>query len=821
MRYVRGVQVAGLLALLMGGKAAAAEGWPTFRNGPSNQGVAPYALNLARLGQPALEPVQYTTSGLIWGTPVVDAQGNVYVGAADRHFYALTPTGQLRWKYALQARGDAVVDSAAALHPAGLVVVPGGDGALHALDPATGALRWRFDAYHSSAEAHQRGDVVNSFEGNVQIGPNGWLYAGSDNGCMYALNAEGQEQWHYCTEMMIWSSPAFAADGSWMVFGSLDGWLYLLDPRTGRLLDRHRIGSDVKSSPAVVGSEVYVGASDQRLHTFHVTPERRLRPRWSFATDGEVYASPAVSGGQVVLASLDGSVMALRDDGKLLWRYRTYSPVSASPVITQDGLVYVGAANGKLYALDLNTGERRWSWASTPYPLKSNLDASVAVSPTGQLWVGSYAGQIYGLPFDHCLRQRTDTRCAFGGREDLPEALALLPSGTAARLLVENPYRQLGVQPEQPLCGAEALRLKLVVREGADYVPEAALDPDSVRLTSTPPLPLEHTVSSDGQYLVLRPQGFWPPNTRVQLALQGAYFPSRHWVSDRFQGHSGRFAQTLEVQTAPAETEQPSRSLQQQLQQGPRQWAVQGLFLYYPAALETYTPAALEGQGYRLTAWGVPGHADRALLVGVPALPGEDMAVLPEPARAYTLEAQVRDNSLQALGRFEISAMGGTIPFERFQMGLEARPDGQLDNQFAASTSCLGVRGNASSYQFPLSLVHRLCNARLQLHAGGTAFQTRALSLAPAGRSLRGLKTTDAYAEVTLDLPVLAPQLTPALLSVVGWEPATGRLCQSGHAVLPAAAQSLRVPLQATHPCAEMAWQTLLNGVPLSASAAF
>lgn len=102
-------------------------------------------------------------------------------------------------------------------------------------------------------------------------------------------------QWHFTTGMMIWSTPVFDPKGQWLAFGSLDGFLYLLDPNTGRLLDRVALGGDVKSSPATDGQgNLYVGASDNRLHALRVTSTLKWQKRWDFLTGGEDYASPAL-----------------------------------------------------------------------------------------------------------------------------------------------------------------------------------------------------------------------------------------------------------------------------------------------------------------------------------------------------------------------------------------------------------------------------------------------------------------------------------------------------------------------------------------------
>ena len=107
----------------------------------------------------------------------------------------------------------------------------------------------------------------------------------------------------------------------------------------------------------------------------------RVRPAWSAAVDGDVYAEPLVAGGRVIAATENDSLYAFNAaTGRRLWRTHLGSPVDGStlpcgnidpsgitstPVIdTHGGVVYAVAflspARHELAALDLATGRVRW-----------------------------------------------------------------------------------------------------------------------------------------------------------------------------------------------------------------------------------------------------------------------------------------------------------------------------------------------------------------------------------------------------------------------------------------------------------------------------
>ena len=76
-------------------------------------------------------------------------------------------------------------------------------------------------------------------------------------------------------------------------------------------------------------------------------------------------------------------------------------------------ILYVGSANGRLYALDAESGRRRWSFDTTPRdPVlrdRNDLNASPALGRRG-VYIGGEHGRIVYVPYDWCLHHR-DRRC--------------------------------------------------------------------------------------------------------------------------------------------------------------------------------------------------------------------------------------------------------------------------------------------------------------------------------------------------------------------------------------------------------------------------
>lgn len=101
------------------------------------------------------------------------------------------------------------------------------------------------------------------------------------------------------------------------------------------------------------GSSALTGVAEVRL------PDK-LTHSWTFTTGAEVKSSAAIDEKHVYVGSADGHVYALhRESGELVWKCVAQGGVEA-PVLLVGNSVYVGSLDGFFLALETETGQERW-----------------------------------------------------------------------------------------------------------------------------------------------------------------------------------------------------------------------------------------------------------------------------------------------------------------------------------------------------------------------------------------------------------------------------------------------------------------------------
>jgi len=121
----------------------------------------------------------------------------------------------------------------------------------------------------------------------------------------------------------------------------------------------------------------------------------KLHLRWQFKTGDDIKSSPVIQNGLVYIGSDDGKVYALDlTNGKPKWTFPTEHAFEAPPLVI-DQTVFIGALNGVLYALDAQSGQLKWQ-----YQTESKITGSANWVDLGKdkqkyIVLGSYDNQLH------------------------------------------------------------------------------------------------------------------------------------------------------------------------------------------------------------------------------------------------------------------------------------------------------------------------------------------------------------------------------------------------------------------------------------------
>jgi outer membrane protein assembly factor BamB len=184
----------------------------------------------------------------------------------------------------------------------------------------------------------------------------GVLYVGSKDGAVYALDPKsGAIKWRFQTGEGLVSGTEI------ITVRPGAGLVEMIEAAESRGTRRGK--REVDASPVVSNGTVFIGSRD---YSFYALDAVTGRKKWSFETGGEISNTAVIDGSLVLFTSGDGFLYALNaGTGEKKWAFETLAPgirkSEPNALLVADGLAYL-AAWVYIYAVDLSSGAAKWSF---------------------------------------------------------------------------------------------------------------------------------------------------------------------------------------------------------------------------------------------------------------------------------------------------------------------------------------------------------------------------------------------------------------------------------------------------------------------------
>ena len=219
----------------------------------------------------------------------------------------------------------------------------------------------------------------------------GTVFVGSQKGELISLNLDnGAVFWKYHTDSPIGeSSPAYSQGVVYI--GDLGGWFHAVNATNGKKLWAFKAGSEIKSSPVVLGDRVLIGSYDQHLYCLST---RNGSVIWKLKTNGPVHSTPSISAGLAFIAGCDELFRGIRvSDGQEMFNVSSGAYTGASPALSGTS-AYYGTFDNEVLMVSLKEHRIVWRYQ---HPQRHFPFYSSAAITGNRIVVGGRDKMVHGL----------------------------------------------------------------------------------------------------------------------------------------------------------------------------------------------------------------------------------------------------------------------------------------------------------------------------------------------------------------------------------------------------------------------------------------
>lgn len=311
----------------------------------------------------------------------IGPDGTIYIGNFPGHLLALRDPGlgdklELAWRF--HPPGGSSWHTTPALGRDGTVYVGFSTGQI---TPAARGAFYALQAPEKGVDARVLWSVESGpgrSTSSPTIGPDGTIYAVSGAGRLFALSPEGVVRWTVQTGPSLKAAPALGPEGR-VYLSSMDGNLYAVTPpkdggKEGKVDWKFQFNKNLGPTPLKVDKAPPPGADAVGSGS---SP--------TVAPDGVLY-----------VGANNSNLYAVDPDGKMKWVFeaeREVAGIWSTAALGEDlRTLYFTANKGGLYAVNREDGKLAWQ-----LPIYGSIYSSPTLDRRGTLFTGSSVGHVFGV----------------------------------------------------------------------------------------------------------------------------------------------------------------------------------------------------------------------------------------------------------------------------------------------------------------------------------------------------------------------------------------------------------------------------------------
>jgi outer membrane protein assembly factor BamB len=225
------------------------------------------------------------------------------------------------------------------------------------------------------------------------------MYLSSSSKTIYCFDKRGISKWSLPLGGDLKATPTIDVYRNRIYVGVSNNNLFAIDRTSGQADWSYRTTSPISQPGVIIGRDHLLIITDNgTAHIFDLTKtptDQVLSPVGTLNLNTTIRTAPAIDkDGFLYVSTTDGRLIKFYCDmnihtGDILWNIPLGSSFETSPVIANNGNIYMGDTQGILYVIN-NSGQLLWQ-----KDLGSAITSTITINEYGYYYVGTERGEMY------------------------------------------------------------------------------------------------------------------------------------------------------------------------------------------------------------------------------------------------------------------------------------------------------------------------------------------------------------------------------------------------------------------------------------------